>query len=41
MNAVENEEFPDLAYKYMSVSSIRDIADREIIGKEIFFRNLL
>ncbi|KAK4027313.1 hypothetical protein OUZ56_016323 [Daphnia magna] len=31
VNAKENEEFPDLAYNYMSVSSIGDIADREII----------
>lgn len=41
VNAKENEEFPDLAYNYMSVSSIGDIADREIIGEENLKKNLL
>ncbi len=31
MNAEENDEFLDIAYKYMPVSSIWDISDREII----------
>nr|CAH0108545.1 unnamed protein product [Daphnia galeata] len=30
-NAEGNDEFPDLTYKYMSVSNIGDIPDREII----------
>jgi hypothetical protein len=31
--AIQNDEFPHIAYKYVYVSSNGDIADRKIIGK--------